>query len=622
MGALGGQVTVNAGARLGGSGTIGGYTTVSGTLAAILNNGTLAADFTDSASVSATLSGTGAFIKSGVGALNYTGNGSAFSGATTVVAGLLSVNGSLGGAVDVLSGGTLGGSGTVGAVTVASGAALAPGNSIGTLNVAGDVTFAAGSVYEVEVGGPGAADLIAAGGQAILQGGTVEVATLDASTSYVTGQSYTILTAQGGITGSFDEAVSEAPFLSVDLGGAGNSLTITIAVSNSFTDAAITPNQYATASALDTLPQAGPMLGLYNALLFLPSASEARAAFDQLSGDTHASVQGLFVENSFYTRQAVTNRLRAAFGGVGASSAPVISYVPAGGGNALAYAAPATGAADTEAGMALKAVAAPATTQGLALWATGYGAWTDIDGNANAAGLSSDAGGFLIGADAPIGAGWRLGVVGGYGYTSFDFGGGRNASGSSDDWTIGAYAGNQWGAFGLRTGLAYSRQDVESSRSVAFEGFADQLSADYDAGTFQAFGELGYKIETGFVSFEPFAGLAYVSLDTDSFTERGGADDQRQHDGHHLHHAGRPAGEGGADRLDGGDAARDGGLAACVRRRHAGADAGLPRLDAVHRDRRAEVSNHIHDGGTARRTGTNIATTMGICVGFSKTTSA
>ncbi|OYW27079.1 MAG: hypothetical protein B7Z47_07000, partial [Chthoniobacter sp. 12-60-6] len=58
---------------------------------------------------------------------------------------------------------TAGGSGTVGAVTVASGAALAPGNSIGTLNVAGDVTFAAGSVYEVEVGGPGAADLIAAG---------------------------------------------------------------------------------------------------------------------------------------------------------------------------------------------------------------------------------------------------------------------------------------------------------------------------------------------------------------------------------------------------------------------------------------------------------------------------
>ncbi|MDF2812684.1 MAG: autotransporter protein, partial [Microvirga sp.] len=195
------------------------------------------------------------------------------------------------------------------------------------------------------------------------------------------------------------------------------------------------------------------------------------------------------------------------------------SYMPAAD-ETLAYAAPA-GPGGTEAGMALKAVAAPATTEALALWATGYGAWTDMDGNANAAGLTSDTGGFLVGADAAIGAGWRLGAVGGYGYTSFDFDG--HASGSSDDWTIGAYAGNQWGPLGLRTGLAYTWQDVESSRSVAFPGFADRLKADYDAGTFQAFGELGYRIETGFVAFEPFAGLAYVSLDTNGFGETGGA---------------------------------------------------------------------------------------------------
>ncbi|MCK0209457.1 autotransporter domain-containing protein [Starkeya koreensis] len=99
----------------------------------------------------------------------------------------------------------------------------------------------------------------------------------------------------------------------------------------------------------------------------------------------------------------------------------------------------------------------------------------------------------------------------------------RSASGSSDDWTLGAYAGNRWGALGLRTGLAYTWRDVESTRSVAFDGYADRLGADYGAGTFQAFGELGYRVETAFASFEPFAGLAYVSLDTDGFTETGGA---------------------------------------------------------------------------------------------------
>lgn len=41
-----------------------------------------------------------------------------------------------------------------------------------------------------------------------------------------------------------------------------------------FTAAAITPNQFATAAALDTLPQSGPELGLYNAILFLPTAAD------------------------------------------------------------------------------------------------------------------------------------------------------------------------------------------------------------------------------------------------------------------------------------------------------------------------------------------------------------
>jgi outer membrane autotransporter protein len=472
------------------------------------------------AAYAGTLSGFGAFTKTGAAALSFTGDGSAFSGATTVAQGLLAVNGTLGGAVDVLTGGTLGGAGTVGPVSVASGGTVAPGNSPGTLNVAGDISFASGSTYAVEIAGSGASDLIAASGQAILEGGTVEVTALDPRASYVTGQSFTILTAEGGVDGSFDAAVSGTPFLAADLGGTGDSVIITIAVDQAFTAAALTPNQFATAAALDTLPQVGPTLGLYNALLFLPNYASARAAFDQLSGDVHASVQSLFIQDSVFTRRAVTDRLRAAFGGVGASGVPVVSYMPAAG-ETLAYAAPA-GPGGTEAGIALKAVAAPAATEALALWATGYGAWTDMDGNANAAGLTSDTGGFLIGADAPIGAGWRLGVVGGYGYTSFDFDG-RNASGSSDDWTVGAYAGNQWGALGLRTGLAYTWQDVESSRSVAFEGFADQLKADYDAGTFQAFGELGCRIETVFASFEPFAGLAYVSLDTNGFGEAGGA---------------------------------------------------------------------------------------------------
>jgi outer membrane autotransporter protein len=49
------------------------------------------------------------------------------------------------------------------------------------------------------------------------------------------------------------------------------------------------------------------------------------------------------------------------------------------------------------------------------------------------------------------------------------------------------------------------------------------MSANYGAGTMQAFGELGYTIETGMARFEPFASVAHMRLKADAFTEAGGA---------------------------------------------------------------------------------------------------
>jgi outer membrane autotransporter protein len=62
---------------------------------------------------------------------------------------------------------------------------------------------------------------------------------------------------------------------------------------------------------------------------------------------------------------------------------------------------------------------------------------------------------------------------------------------------------------------------------VSFPGFADSLTASYDAGTTQVFGDLGYRIDMGEAfggtAFEPFVNLAYVHLTTDGFAESGGA---------------------------------------------------------------------------------------------------
>lgn len=467
---------------------------------------TFAFDRTGETTYAGTLSGNGGFTKSGAGALNYTGSSALFAGTTRVLAGRLAVDGALGGTVEVGDGASLGGTGTVGALKVGDGGTLGPGNSIGTLGVVGNAVFETGSTFAVEVGNV-SADRLTAGGTATIEAGAAIDLELDGA--YPAGARYTLISSSS-LTGRFDTVTGDvgavSAFFTADLVYDEDALYLDVAQARRFADVARTPNQIRTATALNTLPVGNP---LFQAVALLPDEASAQSAFDLLSGDVNATVRGLFVENSAFTRRAMIDRLRAAQGGVGASTAPVMSYAAPSG--------PAGAPFET-----LQLKAAPATTSSPVLWGQGYGAWTDLDGSANAAGLTSDTGGFLIGLDTALSAGWRLGVMGGYGYTSFDSGA-RNASGSSDDWMIGAYAGNKWGALALRTGLAYAWQDVSSSRSVSFPGFAETLKADYDAGTFQAFGELGYTVEAGFAAFEPFANLAYVSLNTGGFSETGGS---------------------------------------------------------------------------------------------------
>ncbi len=88
--------------------------------------------------ISPSFTGAGALIKDGAGKLELTGDsGSTFTGAGSVLAGTLAVNGILGGTMEVI-GGRLQGIGTVGTTTNQPGGTIAPGNSIGTLTINGD----------------------------------------------------------------------------------------------------------------------------------------------------------------------------------------------------------------------------------------------------------------------------------------------------------------------------------------------------------------------------------------------------------------------------------------------------------------------------------------------------
>lgn len=456
------------------------------------------------------LSGNGQFDFNGTGQLLLTGDSSGFAGTTifengTLIVGGSGGNGALGGSLDVSNGALLGGSGTVGSgagslITLASGGTLAPGNSIGTLTIAGDLVFESGSRFEVEVDPQGAdSDRIEVTGDATLSGGSV-VHVGDAG-DYKLNSSYTILTAGGTLAGAFDDVSSNFAFLTPGLTydyGAG---TVDLELERNkrdFASAAITDNQKATAKGIESIG-VGAGHAVYSAIAKLPDdPASIQASFDALSGEIHASAKTALIEDSRFIRNAATDRMRGAFAAPGASHAPVRAHGSDGAPTSVApsYAGPA-------------------------FWSHAFGSWGKTDDDGNAASLNRDIGGFLIGADRQVGD-WRMGVMAGYGHSSFKAHD-RDSSAKSDSYHLGLYGATTWDELGLRAGAAYSRHDIDTQRSVTMPGLSDRLSADYKADSFQVFGELGYAIELGDTRLEPFANLAYVAMHTDGYSEDGGA---------------------------------------------------------------------------------------------------
>lgn len=378
----------------------------------------------------------------------------------------------LGGIGTIGANGTMSGTGVVeGDLVVNAGGTIAPGNSIGTLTVVGDITFNAGSIFAVEVNAAGEADHLHTFGAVTIDGGEVRV--LAGMGDYAPATSYIILAAENGLAGTFAGVTSNLAFLDPSLSYDADSVYLTMTRNAvAFRNVGITPNQIAAGSGTESL---GEGHAAFDAVLDL-SANQARAAFDLLSGEIHASARTAMLEDSRFLRDAVWERLRGV-----------------------------AGAGDGQ----------------RALWGQGFGSWGHTGADGNAARLDRSTGGFLMGLDTALGDALRLGAMGGYSRTTLELDT-RASSGKLGSYHLGAYAGGQWGAAAIRGGLAHSWHDVRTSRGVAFPGVADDVRAAYDGAALQAFGELGGAFSFDGARFEPFANIAYVRARGEAFSETGG----------------------------------------------------------------------------------------------------
>ena len=467
------------------------------------------------------ISGGGALTKEGGGALELTGT-STYTGPTTVNAGKLIVNGSIASEVTVYDGGMLMGSGMVGGnALIMSGGMYAPGNSIGTQTIAGDLMLA-GGVLQVEVNAAGQGDKVIVNGAVNLTGATLQV--LAANGNYKPKTDYTIIqkNSAGAVTSKFASITSNYAFLTPRVaydGGDGNDVVLTLLRTVvpssrsgsgylSFCSVAQTDNQCNVATALDRFPTDDP---LFLAVL-TQTVDGARQAFDALSGEIHATVPGVLADDSRYVREAVLGRLMQA-GHTGGGDGSV----------ALAAAGPQLASSDGNA-MALgydKSLGGAPAPSPLAFWTHAYGAWGDFSGDGNAASANRNLGGFVSGMDAQVAGSWRVGIVTGSSFSNVGVDA-RYSSAQVKTYDLGGYAGGMAGAFALRGGGMWAWSDIDTSRAVIFPGFYERQKASYGADTGQLFGEVAYPTEMFGMALEPFGGLAYVSINSDTIRERGG----------------------------------------------------------------------------------------------------
>ncbi|MEO8999182.1 MAG: autotransporter domain-containing protein [Rhodanobacter sp.] len=382
----------------------------------------------------------------------------------------------------------------------------APGNLDGAPRAAGNLTNAGkvavhggdstvGGNYLQSTTGTLAVSLgskLATSGTATLNGGTLEVTGAD--TGYVSNTHTNVLTAAGGLNGTFAQLVKDTGvvFTATTINYDANSVWLDTTGLNVTTAAAgngvsYTPASFGSAqrvqgafTQLDTKIAAGNLSGVSGDFVHAagqfqhaPTLQAAQASLQSLSGQLHAASAAMTFEAIDASSRALADRFDDLLGKN-----------------------------------------------------TGYGMWTqnlNVGGDMGRAGFNGvgfQLNGWLVGSDRQIG---RSGVAGfAFGQSqgqqrlnqSYD----HNNSRSTEGMLYAGWLNGNWYTQG-RVGFGHFQQDV--SRQVLLGSSAQGVSTDYSGNYNVAYGESGLHLNWGGSRVMPFVNVEYASINRDGFAEQG-----------------------------------------------------------------------------------------------------
>jgi uncharacterized protein with beta-barrel porin domain len=443
--------------------------------------------------------------------------GATVSGLLTNTAGTTVNNGALNGGANV-SGGTFAGSGTVTNLNVSG--TFAPGNGTpgSSMTVTGNLAFQSGAMYLVTLN-PATASFASVGGTATLNGTAAAVYLVG---NYVS-KKYTILTAAGGVSGTFGSLVNTnvpANFtssLSYDANNAYVSLTLNFVPNPA-------PN-FGGGLNINQQNVANTLVNFFNRTGGIPLAFGALtpAGLTLASGELGTGmIQSAIKADDMFLNLLLDPSVAGPAAGF-ASGGTGASQFAADDEEALSYAAKRkASASEREAyAMATKApMLAPQPVSRWSVWGAAYGGSATTDGNAvvGSHDTTSRAYGVVGGADYKVSPDALIGFAlagGGTNYALSD----AMVRGRSDLFQAGVFGRQNIGAASLSAALAYGWYDVTTNRTVALAG-ADVLQGKFKAETFSGRFEGGYRFATPLAGITPYVAAQVISFNLQAYAEQ------------------------------------------------------------------------------------------------------
>ncbi len=332
---------------------------------------------------------------------------------------------------------------------------------------------------------PAGSSRLAAGGTAAIAG-TLAVSP-DAG-SYIRGSSYPVLTAAGGITGTFGTLhVIAAPQLV--LAPAYQANEIDLLLTGFAPTQALSRNQKSTFNAMNNAPTGSATDALLNVAGNLSGSAQTHA-LDQLDAYSAASDLSTITTGLSRFADAISGRAAAEpQAGTGIQAAQLVTH------DWL-----------------------PIAANGITVWTQGFGLFTKIQGSSAAPGETGSLGGGIIGIDTAPDSATRVGA-------SFAASGGSTAvaslgqSGSIGTYALGLYAGRWSGPLGFDAQVTGAYNTATSSRAIAFAGATATGSTSGFAGGIALAAR--YRLDLPLATIEPQLGIAYSTSRLAAYTESG-----------------------------------------------------------------------------------------------------